>query len=264
MGEGPAGKPQFIHRVDVAASEGHQAPTCRLEGAASSKFLAPHDYSLWLVASELAAGAALAWDAEHGDEIVYVESGTLEVDGRTCGPRGVVVIESRAVATIASAEPTSLLHFGQRVVDPPDDGPYGPPSPEGHGVHVVGPRGIWEAVDDVRESRYYADAQCPTCRVTLLYTSRTCAYKADVHSHTEDELMYVVKGEMRIGPSVATPGTAIAIPAGRRYGFRSPEAGYGFLNFRPDMASVVLERDSPGWPETGPNLGMTRVEDHVA
>jgi len=54
-----------------------------------------------------------------------------------------------------------------------------------------------------------------------------------LHAHDEDEIMYVVAGEMRFGTEVLKPGSSVYIPGGAYYSFRTGSDGLRFLNFRP-------------------------------
>jgi mannose-6-phosphate isomerase-like protein (cupin superfamily) len=52
------------------------------------------------------------------------------------------------------------------------------------------------------------------------------------HVHREDEIIYVVAGEMHLGARVLSPGASVYIPGNTLYGFRSGPDGLKFLNFR--------------------------------
>jgi len=54
-----------------------------------------------------------------------------------------------------------------------------------------------------------------------------------VHSHDEDEIVYVLSGEMRINNRVVGPGATLTVPGGVFYGFRAGPMGLTILNFRP-------------------------------
>ncbi|MGE3690784.1 MAG: cupin domain-containing protein [Novosphingobium sp.] len=62
-------------------------------------------------------------------------------------------------------------------------------------------------------------------------------YEADaeirIHSHDEDEIIYVLSGEMRIGNRKLGPGATLTVPGGVFYGFRAGPKGLTILNFRP-------------------------------
>jgi hypothetical protein len=56
---------------------------------------------------------------------------------------------------------------------------------------------------------------------------------APVHSHDEDEIIYILKGEMVFGSNSYPKGSSIFVAANTRYGFRAGPEGVRFLNFRP-------------------------------
>jgi len=54
-----------------------------------------------------------------------------------------------------------------------------------------------------------------------------------VHAHDEDEIIYVLAGEMHVGNRVLGPGATLAISGRTFYGFKAGPTGLQFLNFRP-------------------------------
>ena len=79
----------------------------------------------------------------------------------------------------------------------------------------------------------HADAGCPTCSVWLHENSYAMADKETApHSHSEDEVIFVHTGSIRLGNRLYGPGTALAIAAATKYGFHSGPDGLGFVNFR--------------------------------
>lgn len=229
---------------EVEPTSEHPIDGHGLEGGGWCRLVSPTDYSLWMVAASLAAGSELRLPAVHGDEAVHVSSGALAVDGRVCPAGGAVIVEAAAPGVIRALEPSRVVHMGPTDPVVPTDGLNGPPTSPGGQVHVVGPGGQYAAVDEHRESRYFADSTCPTCRLTLLYTSRTTSHVSVTHSHSTDELIHLLWGEMRLGSLRVSPGDTIAVEADRRYGFRAPAVGFGFLNYRRDASQQIVERGS--------------------
>ena len=100
------------------------------------------------------------------------------------GPAGPVSVAEMSAAGFRVARvATRLLHMGahdgSRPAEPSRERASGPPE-----VHVIGPRGAWEAIEPGRETRFFADATCPGCGVWLLYTARSFDYASPVHSQT--------------------------------------------------------------------------------
>lgn len=56
---------------------------------------------------------------------------------------------------------------------------------------------------------------------------------APIHSHEEDEIIYILDGEMLFGRESFSRGSTIFVAANARYGFRAGPEGVRFLNFRP-------------------------------
>ena len=54
-----------------------------------------------------------------------------------------------------------------------------------------------------------------------------------VHAHDEDEIIYILGGEMHIGGRWLGAGTSVSIAGGTFYGFTAGPEGLQFLNFRP-------------------------------
>ena len=211
--------------------------------------VSPHEFSLWLVRAELAAGDAISWDVEHGEEAVYVVDGSVEIDGRSCPAGGAAILESGVPARLVATSGARIAHMGRR------DGT----NAGGAEVHVVGPGGTYARVGEGRDTRYYADSECPTCDVTLFYTGRSQAHVSAPHSHSSDELLHVLDGEIVVGRRHLGPGTTIAIHANRRYGFRSD--GFGFLNYRSGLATMTGDRSAPPIEEGPRAHGFDLVMD---
>ena len=57
----------------------------------------------------------------------------------------------------------------------------------------------------------------------------------NAHSHTEDEIILVVDGELRAGSHVVGPGGTMYVPGGTVYSFRAGPDGLRFFNFRPRL-----------------------------
>ena len=252
-------RPRITSR-DEPRVPGWGAPTAILDGDATSSSGSPDDFSLWLVRGELGPGATLRWDDAHGDEVLYVERGELRVDDRTCPEGGAIVLEAGIGAEVTTDRGAAVLHFGPADPTPPGDGHHGGSAP-GQAIHIVGPRGTWAQVEHARDTRYFADSTCPTCRATLLFTGREGAYESPAHSHSQDELIHVLHGEIQLGARSAHPGDTIAIGKGVRYMFRSPSPGFAFLNYRRDASLMTTDRHAPPFLEGGEVHGFDPVMD---
>jgi quercetin dioxygenase-like cupin family protein len=235
--------------VTIAAeqplSDVYAAPTTTVEGRSSSRVVSPEGFALWLVASSVEASSRLRWDTDHGDEALYVKSGRLRMDDRECGPGGVVVVESGVAAVVDVDDAAELVHFGPASRTPPADGPNGPPADGGHRAHVIGPRGYAAREEPTHATRQYANATCPTCRINLFQSWRSEKYRSAAHSHTQDELIHVLGGELVVGGGRVGPGDTLAVSARSIYGFQTGDDGYLFLNYSADASSYIPARPGP-------------------
>jgi hypothetical protein len=223
---------QTFNRDEVEGSAEH--PQGRdWKGLTTAKLLSPEGYPLWLVDATLEDGATLVWDGEHSDEGVYVQSGELTVDGRRCPAGGAVLVESNAPAVIKAVGETHVAHTGAVETVPPPDGPFGEVKPDGHSVHVIGPTGTWRSgsLEGVH-AIWFADSACDTCRAAFFTVSSPDAHEGPAHTHTQDEIIYLLGGGIRMGATTYGAGTTLCIPGEMRYKFRGEEGGHRFLNWR--------------------------------
>ena len=256
-------KIDIVQVADVAATDGYGAHGHAVTGGARAREVAPAGFSLWMMRAELADGATVGWPEVHGDEAVYVVEGALEIDGRIVPRRGAAIVEADVVTTARAVGPTEVVHMGP--VDPaqPTDGVNGPPYPEEHGVHVVGPLGTYANTNGGTDSHYYADSTCETCRLTLLSVGRACEYESEPHRHTQDELIHLISGGINLGRRHLGPGDTLAIGADVRYGFRGDPDGFVFVNYRRDASFQYWPTDAPRRLEGGAANAMTPVMDLI-
>jgi hypothetical protein len=183
-----------------------------------------------LTMHRLGPGASMTLTGEPSDLALFVWQGGAEAGGAKLGEKSSVVIEygaSLQVTAGASGAVIMAFHVRER----------GSGEPEGGNVHILphervprtdalgGNEGIGGAI--------HADAGCPTCHVWLHENSYAMPDKeTPVHSHSEDEVIFVHSGSVRLGNRLYGPGTALAIAADTKYGFFSGPGGLGFVNFR--------------------------------
>ena len=250
-----------IHAAEVEATTRYPATTVEVAGSLAARRVSPDGASLWLIAADLAAGTELRWGTEHGDEALYVRSGSLVVDGRICPSDGAVIVEGGVAASAIAESGTSILHMGPADSTPPTDGLRGPADSEGRSVRVVGPGGVWATVDDSQRTRFFADASAPTNRLWLLASDRPQYFESSAHSHSQDELIHVLRGEIRVGRRVVGVGDTLWVAADRRYKLYSGNEGVHFINYRRD-ASVMTSPNYDGpLLEAGESTNMTWVND---
>ena len=72
-----------------------------------------------------------------------------------------------------------------------------------------------------------------------------------IHSHSEDEIIFVTAGAMRLGGRLVGPGTALAIAADTLYSFTAGPDGLSFVNFRAAMPGDIRFAHGASISETG-------------
>jgi hypothetical protein len=238
--------PVVTHVDAVAPSDGYAAPRAAT-GVERSRRVSPDGYPLWMVVADLADGGELRWDRNHGDDGVHVLSGALDVDGHRCPTGGALIVESGVPAVARAVGPTTVVHCGPYDAEPPAGGLYGAPAAQGHTVHVVGDGGWFRSGDRERVvATWFADSTCPTCRISFFHVWRGEGGVRDrSHTHTQDELIFVVGGSIVIAGVEHGPGSCLAIPANLRYSLTSGPDGNAFLNYRRD---VSVQGYAPGEP----------------
>jgi quercetin dioxygenase-like cupin family protein len=228
---------------------GYPAPFCSLAGGAKSSYFHPPGYSLWLLRAELGEGATVSWAAVHGDESVFVLDGSVTCEDTTCPRGGMVVVEANVATELRADEPTTILHVGPTDPAPPVDGLLGPADPNGHRVHVLQPSDAVFVGDNIGQGNFM-DSTCPTCRISVFYVDcKLPGYTAASHTHSEDEIIHVLTGHLRIGPQLVETGMSVAVPKDRRYGFTS-DVPFSFFNYRRDVSTMTFKPGSDPWLET--------------
>jgi hypothetical protein len=246
-------KLQIVLSADVDGRPEYAAPG-NVDGVLSSKLIAPRDYSLWLCASRLRAGARMQWTADHGDEGVYLRSGRMEAAGREIQPGGGVVLEGGAVLVATAIEPVEVIHAGS----------WQPAGMNGGHVHIVGPGG-WFASGADRSgvtARWLADSTCPTCRITLFWAGGAPGAGGDSapHSHSQDEIIHILEGNLFLGGRKFEAGASLCIPADVRYKLSGGDEPFAYLNYRPDNATATrYTGPSAGKPEPGHAMARNGV-----
>lgn len=177
------------------------------------------------------------------DCIGYVWEGGVEAGGRRLAAGSSFVVEHGAALDVHGGENgATVVTF--RAAQPP-------PAPRAGGhVHLLPDERVPRAeLTGTRGSSggMHADADCPTCQVWLHETSHApietepddAASEKGVHSHSEDEVIFVTEGHMRLGQRLYGRGSAIAIPAQTLYSFGVGPEGLKFVNFRPARPSEI-------------------------
>ena len=72
-----------------------------------------------------------------------------------------------------------------------------------------------------------------------------------IHAHSEDEVIFITAGSMRLGARMAGAGTALAIAADTFYSFTPGPDGLSFINFRPGFPAAFRMKHGGTFDEAG-------------
>lgn len=64
-----------------------------------------------------------------------------------------------------------------------------------------------------------------------------------LHAHDQDEIIYILDGEMHVGNRVLKPGSSLYVQGGTLYQFSAGSDGMRMLNFRPciDLSYILVD-----------------------
>lgn len=229
----------------------HPSAGAMLSGDHELSMVRPDGTDLWVVFGTVDAGATITWVAEHGDEALYLVSGNLDVDGTPCAAGGGVVVEAGATSTVAIRERAHVVHVGGGAAE----------HDSASRTLVIGPGGAWSQVNENQNTRFIADATSRSCSLWLLYSERFARHDSPTHSHAQDELIHVLRGELVMGAKRVRPGDTLFVEGDRRYRFHSGDDGYAFVNYRSGPSVMTIGRDDPPIVENGTSTGMVHVDD---
>jgi hypothetical protein len=196
---------------------------------------------LHLQVHELTADTVLNAGSLETDTLVYVWMGAVMVQGVRLAERSSLIVERGASAAVSAVDNAAKLLF----FTPKKPRPGEQTAPR---LRLL-PR---ERVPCNRDlggqglagGALHADASPASCHLWLhendFYVGGN---PVAVHSHTEDEIIFVREGELRVGNRAYGPGTALAVAANTKYGFQVGPAGLSFVNFR---ASAPTYKSSDG------------------
>lgn len=178
----------------------------------------------------LGQGASARFDGDPTDVAIFVWKGGVQAGGSRLGSGSSIFVEFGASLTLAARdEGATLVAFNVSR--------RGSGDRSGMHVHLLPnesvPRTANLGGSEGISGAIHADSQCPTCRVWMHENGYAMPDKeTQVHSHSEDEVIFVTAGSVRFGRQMYGPGTALAIAANTKYGFFSGPDGLNFVNFR--------------------------------
>lgn len=220
-------------KVSIATLE--TAPVIRDPGESGSKVetLAYFDRKqdpIRTLLHRLRPDARLRLEGTPSDCAAYVWRGSARVGAVELNPRSSVIAEyGAAVELTAGAEGADIVTFVLRE--------RRPAARAGGQVHLLPTERVPRLanMDGLVEAGggLHADAHCPTCE---LWLHENDFYVPDshtpLHSHSEDEVIFILDGAMRLGAKLYGPGSAVAIHANTKYKFDAGPEGLSFVNFR--------------------------------
>jgi hypothetical protein len=185
---------------------------------------------LQLLIHHLDPDAQLIFSGMPSERAIFVWQGEIMADGARLAARSSLIVEYGATLTVTSGQKgAALLEFGAQHRSALD-------RIGGH-VHLMPSEQVQRPDTSNRGKRVgmslHANAQCPTCRVWL-HENQHWESDSDtaLHSHSEDEVMFITAGSMRVGNRFYPAGNALAVRANTKYGFTSGPDGLSFVNFR--------------------------------
>jgi hypothetical protein len=225
-------------KVKVVTFERSQPLASLAEAVESRAYLAGEGDPLHLLRHALASGAALRLQGDRADICAYVFEGSVTACGQVLTKGSSMIVEYGAQAElVAGFEGAVVLVFNQA------ERPAG--ARAGGHVHLL-PRESMPCTHDLGTQNemgggIHADAACPTCTVWLHENDFHCTSGTVVplHSHSEDEIIFVTAGQIKLGNRLYGPGTALAIAADTVYGFDAAPIGLSFINFRAASPTVT-------------------------
>lgn len=229
-------------------------PGCAGSGSALAYF-DDAQMPLQLHLFDLAAGQAIEIGRTAVDRLAYVWRGAVEAGGVALAAGSSLVVEHGQALTITgTGAATRLLVFAAASA--------GAQSRAGGHVHLLpADRVAYLAPDDLAPGMsggMHFPADCPTCELWL-HANHFPGSEAvtpeqqqrGVHSHSEDEIIFVTDGEIRLGNQIHGPGTALAIAANTLYGFTPGSNGLDFVNFRARKPGDIFMADGTSLNEPG-------------
>jgi quercetin dioxygenase-like cupin family protein len=207
------------------------APANEVAGNVETRGLFARDKDpLQLRHHHLQPGAKIHFKGKPSDKVIFVWKGEVEAGGARKEPRSSAIVEYGSDLTVtAGKEGAQILEFTPKERSGDDRA-------GGH-VHLMPNENVNRTISTGGAKKagmaLHANAHCPTCKVWLHENEYWDAdAETSLHSHSEDEVMFVTKGSMRVGNKIYPEGSALSVAANTIYGFFSGPDGLAFVNFR--------------------------------
>jgi hypothetical protein len=187
----------------------------------------------------LAPGAMMRIGPTSADSITYVWQGDIETGGQSLPAGSSFIVEQSASAEIRNGDQMTILLTFQATrpsvsqpgahlhLLPRKRVPYS--ANLGHASRVGG--GMHSNASELPIWLHENDFPAPV--------APAATGEENLHCHSEDEVIFVVDGNIRLGNRLYGPGTALAIAADTFYSFEPGPAGLKFINFRAGLPSDI-------------------------
>lgn len=202
-----------------------------------------------LNAYRLEAGSRLDWRHPERCRTLFVQGGSLAIGEKEFGRDSVIVVEADAHgAAEAGADGVAFYEFLHHRESSRH---------RGGKVHAIGGGESPVTSHDGIDSALPVDATCPGCGVWLQDTFfRVEGRLVDLHSHTEDEVILVLEGELVAGPRKLGPGSALSVAKNTVYSFTVGKGGVRFINYRPSRPYYLAHGSDEVRDERGIYVGL--------
>ena len=213
-----------------------EAPRCGRGQIQSRAYFKEETDPLHLQLHQLTADVALNVTSLASDTVVYVWTGAVVVRGVRLGERSSLIMERGAFTEMSAVDgAATLLFFAPKAQQRSEEQQRS----EKTAPHLLllpserVPRNPDLGGQGLAGGALHADASDTCCH---LWLHENDFYVGDspvaVHSHSEDEIIFVRDGELRVGSRHYGPGAALAVAAHTKYGFQVGPSGLSFVNFR--------------------------------
>lgn len=214
---------------------GCSSPHTQCRGNCVSDFGRSH--SLWMSRARIESDSTLSWDGMQGAEVIYVLGGSLQSGDVTCAAGGCMFIPAGLVFSAHALGDVDLLHYGSTAAaeSASPDQLFGISGSDAQQFISYGNDGRQFVLD------FFTDGTDPRTPCALFNVAVDGESFAPPHSHTRDEIIHVLEGEIRVGTIRIGAGTSIGVAHDVRYSFRT-ECPTKFLNFRNGDSYIDIKK----------------------
>ena len=205
--------------------------------------------------AKLAPGESLRLGPLAADCVAYVWHGSVVAGGQALAAGSSAIVEAGEVMEVTCAADLETLLLIFAASQPAAHGRGG-----GH-IHLLPaervPRAEALSGSQGVGGGIHSDGQCESCEVWLHenHFAPTEPLSPEqvargIHSHSEDEVIFITSGAIRLGQKLFPAGTAVAIAAGTLYGIAPGPDGMSFINFRAGTPSDIRFASGMAMSET--------------